>query len=68
MIVPASGAAWQLLVRAGSVELESGCLRIVAEAGNPNPLNFALKRVSRQDRPARPGKQRGRENAAPRLL
>lgn len=68
MIVPASGTAWQLLVRAGSVELESGCFRIVAEAGSSHPLNFALKRVSRQDRPARPGKQRGRESAAPRLL
>jgi hypothetical protein len=74
MIVLNSASAWQVLVRGGHIELESGFLNILPDGGANGPLNFALKRISQSDRTPRPTKssraaaERARAEQSPRLL
>jgi hypothetical protein len=67
MIIPAAGQAWQVLVRGGHIEIEPGCFRIIPDGG-AYPLNFALKRLSKVERPGRAAKSRDRNQDSPRLI
>lgn len=69
MIVLNATSSWQVLVRGGHIELDTGFLRIQPDSDTNGPLNFALKRARQPDRPARSAKScRAEAERAPRLL
>lgn len=74
MIVSPAASAWQVLVRGGHIETESGFLRVIPGGPSEVPLNFALKRINQSERVPRPTKsgraaaERAMSERSPRLL